>query len=407
MGMLAKAGAAHEEPAKEAKKKEQKKKAEVPDPGKPQATHAGKGPPPAESSSHPGLESESDGRSNPSESDDQSGGEAEDSDPNTPAGDSEADGSDDGGGDVDSPQPGQDQEAQGADEGGDAGDAEQGAGQDASPQSAGDDSAPDADAGQDQGQGQSQGDFNIADLAKMPIPPALKEEYIKANAALMTALYQNDKVAQAVLQGIVPQGIHKIESVVHMSLTLFFQINKQLNFMQDAKQISMAFLNQVIAHVVDLATQVKQIPFSDKEVSAAVSAGQEMLMRIHGVTKGQMKAVAQHIPKSELQAQLSKYQQHTRDVHNVTGRFNQQAGGPPGGPPQGGAPGGPPQAGGAPGAAPPQGGAPATAGPTGGAGGTPGGQPQPGAPVTAAPGQGQSAPPGGMLSQAANQPPGQ
>jgi hypothetical protein len=407
MGMLAKAGAAHEEPAKEAKKKEQKKKAEVPSEGKPQATHAGKGPPPPESSSHPGLEGEGDGRSNPSEPEDEGDGEAEDSDPNTPAGDSEADGSDDGGGDVDSPQSDQDQEAQGADEGGDAGDAEQGAGQDASPQSAGDNSAPDADAGQ--GQGQGQGDFNIADLTKMPIPPALKEEWLKANAALMTALYQNDKVAQAVLQGIVPQGIHKIESVVHMSLTLFFQINKQLNFMQDAKQISMAFLNQVIAHVVDLATQVKQIPFSDKEVSAAVSAGQEMLMRIHGATKGQMRAVAQHIPKSELRAQLAKYQQHTRDVHNVTGRFNQQAGGaqPPAAqaPPQGGQPanGGPPAAGGA--------GAPQTAGPTtgptGGAGGTPGGQPQPGAPVTAAPGQGQSAPPGGMLSQAANQPPGQ
>jgi hypothetical protein len=413
MGMLAKAsGQAHEEPKKEAHKKKQKRDAEVPSP-KRQATHAGDGPPPdsptpddgpaamlargeaasnGSGGSQEGVDGEQDNApeaqadSAPSDSDSEAGGAADDSQ---------------------APQAGEGQPDQ--DDQGDQGDGEQ----EAAPQS---DEAGDSDAAVAGGQpsagaddqsaagaaGGQQGDFDINDLAKMPIPPALREEWLKANGALMTALYKNDKVAQAVLQGIVPQGVHKIESVVHMSLVVFFQINKQLNFMKDAKQISMAFLNSVIAHVVDLATEVKKIPFSDKEVSAAVSAAQEMLLRIHGVTKGQMKAVAQHIPKSALQAGLAKYQAHAKNVHNITGRFNQQ-GGAPGGAPQGG--GSPPQGtqGGGPPQGTPQGGAAPDAG--GAPGGAPGGQPQAGAPVTAAPGPGQSAPPGGMLSQAANQPP--
>jgi hypothetical protein len=398
--MLSKAEAAHEEPAKEKKKKAEKKESEVPSKGKPQATAAGDGPPPAKSSAP--------------ESEDEGPAEADSEGPSAPTGEPQADGGDQGGGDADSPQPDQDQGAQGADAGGDAGDTEQGAGQDASPQGAEDDSAPGADAGQGGPQATQQAGANPdhVDLSQIPISPALKEEYIKANGALLTALYQNDKVAQAVLQAIVPQGVHKLESVVHISLTLFFQIDKQLHFMQDAKQIAMPFLNQVVAHVIDLASQVKQIPFSDQETSAAVSAAQEMLLRIHGVTKGQMKAVAQHLPKSQLQDQLGKYQAHAKAVHNVTGRFNQQAGGapPPGNqaPPQGGQPanGGPPATEGA--GAPSQGGGPPQGTQQGSPPqGTPGGQPQPGAPVTAAPGQGQSAPPGGMLSQAANQPPGQ
>jgi hypothetical protein len=404
MGMLAKAsGQAHEEPKKEAHKKKQKRDAEVPSP-KRQATHAGDGPPPDSPTPDDGPaamlargEADSGGNSDAQESSD---GE-QDNAPEAQASGDQDDGAGVAGSEADDSQAPQAGEADASqdDQGDQSGD-EQGAAPEGGEADDSDAAAPGgqpADAAGDQPTGQ-QGDFDINDLAKMPIPPALREEWLKANGALMTALYKNDKVAQAVLQGIVPQGVHKIESVVHMSLVVFFQINKQLNFMKDAKQISMAFLNSVIAHVVDLATEVKKIPFSDKEVSAAVSAAQEMLLRIHGVTKGQMKAVAQHIPKSALQEGLAKYQAHAKNVHNITGRFNQQ-GGAPGGVPQGG--GSPPQ--GTPQGGPPQGAPQGGAAPD--AGGAPGGQPQAGAPVTAAPGPGQSAPPGGMLSQAANQPP--
>lgn len=235
----------------------------------------------------------------------------------------------------------------------------------------------------------------------------MKEAYQRANGALLTALYKNDKVAQAVLSGIVPQGVHKIESVVHVSMTVFMQINKQLNFIKETPQIAVPFLNDVLAHVTDLATQVKGIQFSDQESAAIMSTAHEFLFRVVGINKGQMKAATQHIPRSQLAQGLAKYQAHVKATRNVSGRFSQQQGG------QGGASGQPP---GQNAGAPPAGGQPQPGtqpqggpqpGPQGGAGGTPGGSPQPGAPVTAAPGPGQSAPPGGMLSAAAAQPPGQ
>jgi hypothetical protein len=387
MGILSKAHDAHEEPKKEAQKKKQKKEAEVPSESKPQATQAGEGPPPGESPD------ESGGDAAPEQ-------DASDQAPDAEGGDAQAPTGDQAGGDTDSPQAPQDAQGQSdsadADQSAPTGDADQSADQDGAP--------PDADSASGAPTGQAGTPPGHIDLSQIPIPPALKEEYDRCNAALFTALYKNDKVAQAVIGGVVPDGVHKIESVVHMALTVFFQINKQLHFMQNAKQIAMPFMQDVVSHVLDLAMQVKKIQFSEQEQNAALSAAQEMLLRIHGVTKGQMKAVAQHIPRSQLQDALTKYQAHAKASHNITGRFSQDQGGGPQSPgnqasPQGGQP--------ANGGPPPAGGAGAQPGPQGGVGGTPGGQPQPGAPVTAAPGPGQSAAPGGMLSQAANQPPGQ
>ena len=123
--------------------------------------------------------------------------------------------------------------------------------------------SPEGDEGQ--GQPSAGGDEDQVDLSQLPISPGLKHEYQKANAALMTALYTNDKVAQSLLGGIQPQGPHKIESVVHMSVTLYLQLNKKLGFIKAAPQIALPFMKDVVAHVTDLATQVKQIQFSPPE----------------------------------------------------------------------------------------------------------------------------------------------
>ena len=397
MGLLAKAGAAHEEPKKEARKKESKHKAKVP-------VNASEGDEVSNAQApmgQPALDDDADegaptggnsGEQSASPSPSDAGDQGEDdSAPSAPAGDAQEQSGVDAGGDSDSPQPPQGADAQSPDDQADQSGSDQG-----TPPGGADQSAPAGAAGQDSP--------DSVDFSQLKMPPAMKEAYQRANGALLTALYKNDKVAQAVLSGIVPQGVHKIESVVHVSMTVFMQINKQLNFIKETPQIAVPFLNDVLAHVTDLATQVKGIQFSDQEASAILSTAHEFLFRVVGVTKGQMKAAAQHIPRSQLAQGLAKYQAHVKATRNVSGRFNQGAGGAQGNP----------AAGGQPSAAQPQGGAPQGApaagpqpGPAGGAGGTPGGSPQPGAPVTAAPGPGQSAPPGGMLSAAAAQPPGQ
>jgi hypothetical protein len=247
--------------------------------------------------------------------------------------------------------------------------------------------------------GSPSGSGNEVPLDKIPIPPALREEYQRANAALYTALYTNDKVAQAVLKGIVPQGPHKIESIARMATLLVTQINKKLHFVQDAPAMVMAFTQDCVTHVLDLAEQVKKIQFSEQEAVAALGCAQEIIMRVCGVTKKQMAALRQHIPKSQMQAGAEKYRAALAFTHGARPSDPNTANGPPpaSGSSRGRVPGGP----NGPGGGPSPGGPSPGAGP--GAQGGPGGQPQPGAPVTAAPGPGQSAPPGGMLSAA--QPP--
>lgn len=315
---------------------------------------------------------------------------------------------DDSGGDADSPQ--QPQAAAGGDdaEQGEQEDAPQGGGgqpsdtdqqadgqqQDVSGQSGGSQGGSpqggeDADDAPSQGEGQATGpQGNSIDLSQVPISPALKEEYMRCNGALYTALYKNDKVAQAVIKGIVPQGPHKIESVARMCLLLFTQINKQLHFVKDTPQVVLPFARDIAEHVLDLATTVAKVQFTDQEAQAAIGALLELVQRVVGVTQGNLKALKHVIPRSQLQDAHAKYQAH---LQYIKGAREASAG--PGAPQSTANPGGqtqqgqPDQSQGQPDPAQPQ------------------GQPQPGAPDTAAPGPGQSAPPGGMLSAAAAQPP--
>jgi hypothetical protein len=226
----------------------------------------------------------------------------------------------------------------------------------------------------------------------MPMPRGVKEAYQKANAALGVALYQNDNVAQHVLGGIVADPQHLVESVVKMSCTLFTQINKQLQFVKQTPQIVLPFAKDIVAHVIDLAVQVKKLPITPQQEQAALGATIETVMRIVGVTKQQMQNFQAHVGSAKIQEGKAKYQQHLEAIKGARPPL------PAGGGQSSPASGPPPQSGAQPSSgAPPAGGAPG--------GASPAGQPQPGAPVTAAPGPGQSAPPGGMLSQAAANPP--
>ncbi len=215
---------------------------------------------------------------------------------------------------------------------------------------------------------------------------------MRANAALHTALYTNDKVAHAVLNGVVPNGQHKVESAARMSVLLLTQINKQLQFVKDAPQIVMPFMQDVVEQVLDLTQQVKKIQWSQQEAHAVLGTAQELIMRICGVHKKQMGALKGVLPRSQLMDALDKYHQHLQFIKGHAGAAAAQGGPQPSPGDQAPSDGGQPANGASPQA--------------GGAGASPdSGQPQAGAPVTAAPGPGQSAPPGGMLTQAAAQPP--
>lgn len=212
----------------------------------------------------------------------------QDGDPDADAGGGEAqNGSDnEGGEDVDAAQDGSPEAS--------------GEGEDSDDQAPGQMGSPAADSG-----GGPQGGV---DLNKIPVSPALQEEYQKLNVALMKVLYSNQRLAEGVLKGVLPQGPAKIKSVAMTSCTLIGQLNKKLHFIQETPQIVLPFVKDVVSHVIDLAEQVKGVQFTDQEAVGALGTALEMVLRTYGVHKNQMKALQQHIPQEQLAHHFNEYQ---------------------------------------------------------------------------------------------------
>lgn len=380
MGMLseAKKKAQKSESDKEHLKPDPKHKKKPAKPSPEMASNAPGATPGATESDSSGPDAEPEGNA---EAPDQDGAGDQEA-PSAGPEDSAPDAQPQGGASADQPQDPQDQGGEGAGAQSDQGDAP---GDDASQEQGQDEgqggSPPGDDSDDTQGGAQSQpggAPQDQVDLSKIPISPALKEEFMRCNAALHTALYTNDKLAQSVMDGVVPQGPHKVESAAKMATLLVVQINKQLQFIQNTPQVVMPFTQDCVEHVLDLVGQVKGVQFSEQEAHAVLGTAQEIIMHTCGVTKKQMQAVSHTLPRSQIMDGLDKYKQHLANIKGVQG---------PNSPDQG-------QSAGA--SAPgdvSSGGAQPSA--------SPAGQPQPGAPVTAAPGPGQSAPPGGMLTAAA------
>ena len=308
------------------------------------------GPPPVVNPAAPGAGDESGGSDTPG----QSGGQGQDPDEDqasdqadqSQSQDSDQDGDQDqgGGSDPDADQD-QDQSASGAPPGGAGDSAPPAAG---TPPAAGNDQA----AGKEAAKGAH---VNADGLPQVPMSPALKEEYQRINMALHKALYQlpGDKAATGILKSLFPDGPAKIKGAVMASLTLLTQIHKQLKL---PPQLILPFTKDVVSHVLDLGQQVKHIQYSEQELTAILGAAIESVYRIFGVSKKQVQALQQHVPKSVMAAHAQKYQQahavakQATDKNNAAWHTphldpaNQQGGQPP----QGGAPpaaqGAPPQA---------------------------------------------------------------
>jgi hypothetical protein len=275
---------------------------------------------------HPAAKPEASAQPEDSEGADQGGDEGQQDDADSDQG--EAEGQSGGAGAVgESPQGPQDQGGDanqgGADAGGDQGGGQQGQGPAPVPSPAapgagdttsGGDDTPDA--GQDQDPNAkapetppddaSSGPGSNADLKQLPMPPGLKDKYDEANQLLMQLLYKagDDKLAQGLVQGLMPQGPGKIKNAIVLSVHVVVQIHKR---MQLPPQIILPFAKDVVAHVLDLGQQVKQIQYSDQECTAILGSVYESCLRVFGVNRGNVKHVANHFGKATLQGHQQKY----------------------------------------------------------------------------------------------------
>jgi hypothetical protein len=267
---------------------------------------------------------------------------------NQPTGSAEDQGSDE---DSDSDQ---DQDGSGGPQGGDDSDS---GGQDGSPGGGSDDSTSQALGGQDPGDpspAQAQGaaaaaggslqEFKDAvgpdgepDFSKIPLPPALSAELDKAKDALNQALYQNEKVARAVIQAVVP-GQQLPAAAAHMTLVIVSSINKKLLFSKNAPQLVLPIVQLTLNHILDMVEQVRKAQIPDNQAVGALGLAQEGVMRMFGVSKQQVANLKSHLPPS----MVSKYQAHYKNAHAYATQGQQgSAQGASGGPPGGAAPQGP------------------------------------------------------------------
>ena len=168
----------------------------------------------------------------------------------------------------------------------------------------------------DTGGGETPGDSTAAgpgsesSLPQIPMSPQLKAEFQLAVQMLMKQLYAapNDAAAKGIIGGLQPQGQAKIRSAVHLSLVVGTSIIKKLGAKDFPPQIVLPFLKEVVAHVMDLGQQVKQIQYSDQESVAILGAVYEGALRIFGVTRGQGKILEQHLGRKTLMKHAQLHQ---------------------------------------------------------------------------------------------------
>jgi hypothetical protein len=188
-----------------------------------------------------------------------------------------------------------------------------------------------------------------SDLKQVPLTPAMKEEYENLDKLLVQTLYQQG-AAEHIIPSLFPQGPHKIKGVVDASVVLARELFLKA---KAPPQLVLPFARDVVAHVMQIGEQVKQIQYSDQEMTAAFTAVYEGILHAFGVKKSAFQHMQHLIPRSAMhgavqdyknavghaqQAQQANASQEHAEHAGVPGPQAQGAGpqGPQGAPPQGG-----------------------------------------------------------------------
>lgn len=121
-------------------------------------------------------------------------------------------------------------------------------------------------------------------MPQAEMTPALKQEYQRLDQMLLQALYKspNDAIAGHLLQQLYPSGPHKIQSAIHACAVLARELFLKA---KGPPQLTMPFTRDVVAHVLSLGEQVKQIPYSQQEIAAIMGGTLEVALKMFGGVK--------------------------------------------------------------------------------------------------------------------------
>lgn len=187
-------------------------------------------------------------------------------------------------------------------------------------------------------------------LQQMPATPAMQEQYQRANQALYAALYQNDRIATAVLKNAkLSNPQFQIQGLTRIILLLVTQLQAKVKLMPPLIPI---FAKDVFAHVLDLCEQVGGVKYTDAQMTAILGAVIEGTYRIFGQSKQQAGKLLHSVPRSKQQAALNSYHQMLATARSAAGSAPPGSAAPAGAQPQPGQVAGPAAT--APAQAPPQ-----------------------------------------------------
>ena len=175
-------------------------------------------------------------------------------------------------------------------------------------------------------------------IPQAQMTPALKEEYELLDQALNKALYQtpNDAIAGHVLQVLLPDGPHKVSSAIHICAVLMRELFTKT---KGPPQLVLPFMRDVVAHVLQLGEQVKQVQYSEQELTAIMGGSLEAALKMFGVKKSHFDHVRNTVPRSVMGHHARNYQQLAKGSAGPAESPGPAAGaagpqGPQGAPPQ-------------------------------------------------------------------------
>jgi hypothetical protein len=139
--------------------------------------------------------------------------------------------------------------------------------------------------------------------------PVMKQEYQRLDQMLTQALYKspNDAIAGHLLNQLYPSGPHKIQSAILACTTL----SRELFMKAKAPpQLTMPFTRDVVAHVLSLGEQVKNIQYSEQEMTAIMGGTLEAALKVFGgVKKSHFDAMRHHIGRDTFAQHARNYTQ--------------------------------------------------------------------------------------------------
>lgn len=137
--------------------------------------------------------------------------------------------------------------------------------------------------------------------------PEEQQEYERVMQAISTALYDDDKTFEAVNQ-MLQSGEDPVQAVVKATILVITEIDKKI----DIPDVVLPQLpSTVFDMILEIGTKAGVLNLTDEQVKAGVSAAQQMLMQVYGLTEEDFAGLSEGLDENDVNELAGIYQDAT------------------------------------------------------------------------------------------------